>query len=100
MVRLKSFNNIMVLTYKQKFNKKYGQPLNQPNSLSDISKKTGFKVSGLKQIRELGEGAYFSNPSSVRKQVKNPTQWGIARVYSAVMGGKAQKRDGKFLIKK
>lgn len=90
----------MGLTYKQKFNKKYGKPLNESNSLSEISKKTGYKLSGLKTIREKGEGAYFSNPSSVRKQVKNPTQWGIARVYSAVMGGKAKKIDKKHLVKK
>lgn len=90
----------MGLTYKQKFNKKYGQPLNQSNSIAQISRLTGYKASGLRTIREKGEGAYYSNPQSVRKQVKNPTQWGIARIYSAVMGGKAQKIDKKHLIKK
>jgi len=29
----------------------------------------------------------------VRPQVKSATQWGIARLYSAVMGGKAAKVD-------
>lgn len=90
----------MGLTYKQKFNKKYGQPLNQSNSIAQISRLSGYKASGLRTIREKGEGAYFSNPQSVRKQVKNPTQWGIARIYSAVMGGKAKKIDQKHLIKK
>lgn len=90
----------MVVTYKQKFNRKYGQPLNQSNSLRDIARLTGYKLSGLKIIQEKGEGAFYSNPQSVRKQVKNPTQWGIARVYSAVMGGKAQKIDKSHLIKK
>ena len=90
----------MTLTYKQKFNKKYGQPLNTSNSLSDISKKTGYKLSGLKTIQRKGEGAYKTNPQSVRPQVKSATQWGIARVYSAVMGGKAKNIDKSHLIKK
>ncbi len=87
-------------TYRQKFNKKYKFPLNASHSLSEISKLTGYKLSGLKTILEKGEGAFFSNPQSVRKFVKNPTQWGYARVYSAVMGGKAQKIDAKHLVKK
>tara|TARA_Y100000004_G_C8773394_1_gene351728 strand:+ start:105 stop:377 length:273 start_codon:yes stop_codon:yes gene_type:complete len=90
----------MGLTYKQKFNKKYGFPKDASHSLKEISKLTGYKVSGLKTILEKGEGAFFSSPSSVRPFVKNPTQWGYARVYSAVMGGKAQKIDQKHLIKK
>jgi len=89
----------MAYTYKQKFNKKYKQPLNKSNSLDNIAKLTGYKKTNLKKILEKGEGAYYSNPSSVRKFVKNPTQWGYARVYSAVMGGKAAKVD-KNLLKK
>jgi len=90
----------MGLTYKQKFNKKYGFKKDDSHSINEISKLTGFQLKGLKKIVEKGEGAYFSNPQSVRKNVKNPTQWGIARVYSAVMGGKAQKIDKDLLIKK
>jgi len=87
-------------TYKEKFNKKYGLPKDKSNSLSEISRLTGYKLSGLKTIQEKGEGAFFSNKKSVRPQVKNATQWGIARVYSAVMGGKAQAIDKSHLIKK
>lgn len=90
----------MVLTYKQKFNKKYKQKLNEPNSLKDISKLSGYKFKGLKNIFEKGEGAFYNNPASVRKNVKNPQQWAYARVYSAVMGGKASKIDKDLLIKK
>ena len=90
----------MVLTYKQRFNKKHGQKLNQPNSLEDISKLSGFKLKGLKTIFEKGEGAFYNNPASVRKNVKNPQQWAYARVYSAVMGGKSAKIDKDLLIKK
>ncbi len=90
----------MAYTYKQKFNKKHKQKLNQPNSLEDISKLSGFKLKGLKTIFEKGEGAFYSNPESVRKNVKNPQQWAYARVYSAVMGGKASKIDKEHLNKK
>tara|TARA_S200002703_G_C3778186_1_gene239668 strand:+ start:350 stop:745 length:396 start_codon:yes stop_codon:yes gene_type:complete len=87
-------------TFKQKFNKKYNQPLNKSNSLDEISNLTGFKKSGLKKIIEKGEGAYKSNPQSVRPQVKSATQWGIARLYSAVMKGGAYKMDKNLLVKK
>ena len=87
-------------TFKEKFNKKYKQPINQSNSLKEISDLTGFKLSGLKKILEKGEGAYYSNPQSVRPNVKNPTQWAYARVYSAVMGGKSARIDKDLLIKK
>lgn len=90
----------MVETYKNKFNKKYGFAKDASHSVAEISKLTGYKVSGLKTIVSKGEGAYYSNPQSVRPQVKSPTQWGLARVYSAVMGGKAKKIDKSHLIKK
>lgn len=90
----------MVKTYKQKFNEKYNQPKDKSNSLQEISKLSGYQLKGLKKILEKGEGAYFSNPSSVRPMVKSPTQWGVARVYSAVMGGAAAKIDKDLLIKK
>jgi len=90
----------MTLTYKQKFNKKYKFPKDEGHSISEISKLTGYKLAGLKKIIEKGEGAYFSNPKSVRPSVKNPTQWGVARLYSAVMGGKTQSIDKDLLVKK
>jgi hypothetical protein len=43
--------------------------------------------------------AFFTNPSSVRKQVKSPQQWAMARIYSAVMGGKASIIDANHLKK-
>ncbi len=87
-------------TYKQKFNKKYGFPKDASHSMSEISRLTGYKLSGLNTIKKKGQGAFRSNPGSVRPQVKSATQWGIARVYSAVMGGKAKKIDKSHLIKK
>ena len=89
----------MVETYKDKFNKKYGFPKGKSHSLSEISKLTGYKESGLKGIVEKGKGAFYSNPESVRPHVKDPTHWGLARVYSAVMGGKAARIDKDLLQK-
>jgi len=87
----------MVLTYKNKFNKKYGFPKDESHSIAEIARITGYKKSGLDTIVQKGRGAFFGNPSSVRPTVKDPTQWGVARVYSAVMGGKAARVDAKHL---
>ena len=86
-------------TYKQKFNKKYGFKRDAPHSVAEISRLTGYKISGLRKIVDKGRGAFKTNPGSVRPQVKSATQWGIARLYSAVMGGKAAKIDKDLLIK-
>tara|TARA_R100000654_G_scaffold17460_3_gene36553 strand:- start:2383 stop:2658 length:276 start_codon:yes stop_codon:yes gene_type:complete len=91
----------MVQTYKQKFNKKYNQPLNKSNSLKEISDLTGYKLSGIKTIFQKGKGAYKTNPQSVRPQVKSAEQWGYARVYASVNPqSKAYKIDKIHLKKK
>ena len=87
----------MVQTFKNKFNKKHNQPKNESNSISKIARLSGIKYSNALKIVKKGEGAYFSNPTSVRKSVSSPRQWGIARLYSAVMGGKAAKIDKDLL---
>ena len=87
----------MVETYKNKFNKKYGFSKDTTHSLKEISQLSGYKLKGLKIIQKKGEGAYYSNPASVRPHIKSPIEWGIARVYSAVMGGKASKIDASHL---
>jgi len=83
----------MVLTYKNKFNLKYGFDKDEPHSLKEISDITGYKLSGLQTIYNRGIGAFKNNPSSVRPNVKSKEQWAMARVYSAVTGGKAAKVD-------
>lgn len=87
----------MALTYKQKFNLKHKQPKDKSNSLTDIAKLSGVKRSSLQKIYNKGIGAYKTNPSSVRPNVKSKEQWAFARTYSAVMGGKASKVDAKEL---
>ena len=86
-------------TWKQKFNIKYGQPREKSNSLREIAKLSGYRISGLKTIMDKGRAAFYNNPSSVRASVKDPTHWAYGRTYSAVMGGKAAKVDRKHLVK-
>lgn len=90
----------MVETYRNKFNKKYGFAKDASHSVAEIAKLTGYKKSGLDTIISKGQGAFFSDKASVRPQVKSARQWGVARVYSAVMGGKAKKIDASHLVKK
>ena len=83
-------------TNKQKFNRKYKQKLNEPNSKKDISKLTGIPMSILDKVFDRGVGAYKTNRASVRPSVKSPEQWAMGRVYSFVMKqpgtwGKADK---------
>jgi hypothetical protein len=91
----------MVDTYKMKFNRKYKQPLSKSNSLKDISRLTGYKLSGLRTIYNKGVGEYKTNPQSVRPNVKSPEQWAMARVYASVNpSSKAYKIDKIHLKKK
>jgi hypothetical protein len=103
----------MTLTNKEKFNKKYNQPLNKSNSFDDIVKLSGIKKSILKEVYKRGIGAWKTNIESVRLKKdfsKDPNikkyprsarltkeQWAVARVYSFIMGGKTQKTADKDL---
>ena len=84
-------------TFKQKFNKKFKQPLNESNSKADIVRLTGIPKSILDQVYDRGIGAYKTQPGSVRTKAgkKNPSaplstkmskeQWAMSRVYAFVM---------------
>ena len=90
----------MVETFKQKFNLKYGFPKNTSHTVAEVAKLTGYKKSGLETIISKGKGAYYSNPQSVRPNVKSPEQWAYARLYASVSpGSKSSKIDAKQLIK-
>ena len=84
-------------TFKERFNKKHGFPKNEPHSIKEIAKLSGIPYSNALKIVKKGEGAYFSNPSSVRPHITSSREWGIARLYSAVMGGAAAKIDKDLL---
>jgi len=96
----------MTLTNKEKFNKKHGFPLDKSHSVATIASKGGISLSAANKIIAKGVAARKSNPQSVRrasdgKKVGGKSlagkmsgrQWGIARLYSAVMGGPAAKVD-------
>ena len=85
------------VTYRNKYNKKYGYEKNESHNLDEIAKDTDVSKKGLQKIYNKGVGAYKTNPESVRPNVKSKEQWAMARVYSAVMGGKAAKIDDKEL---
>lgn len=88
----------MGLTYKQKYNKKYGFKRDQSHSLTAIAKTTGYKRRGLQTIYNKGVGAFKTNPQSVRPQVKSPEQWAMARVYASIdPSSKAHKIDKSHL---
>jgi len=89
----------MPITYKDLFNIKYNFKKGTSHSIQDISKITGYKLSGLKIIFNKGIGAYKTNPLSVRSSVKSPEQWAYGRLYSAVMGGKTVVIDKTHLKK-
>ena len=86
-----------VITYKDKYNTKYGYKKGESHSLEQIHIDSGVSMKGLQQIYDKGIGAYKTNPSSVRPNVTSKEQWAMARVYSSVMGGKAAKIDAKEL---
>jgi hypothetical protein len=96
------------LTYKQKFNKKYGFPKDESHTIEEISKLSGYEEDGLHTIFNKGVGAYHTNPESVRPQVHSPEQWAMARIYSAVHPNSGASRvdaphlhpDPKMMTKK
>jgi len=89
------------LTYKVQFNRKYGFPDDEPHSIEEIAKITGYELKGIKTIFERGEGAFYNNPESVRKGITSPQQWAYARLYAAVNeNSKAHEVDKMFLIKR
>ena len=92
----------MSLTYKQRFNKKYGFPLNKSHSVDEIAKLTGYEKKGLEKILARGRGAFYTSPQSVRPHIKSPIEWSYARLYASVYGkgSKSYEVDKMFLKKK
>ena len=88
-------------TYKQQFNRKHSQPLNQANSLEDIARLSGYQLKGIETIFNKGIGAFKTQRSAVRPNVKSPEAWAFARTYAAVNPqSKAYKIDKVHLRKK
>ena len=87
-------------TYKQTFNLIFGQPLNKPNTIKDMSELSNITINILEEVESRGEGAYTSNLSSVRLKGSfkkdddlrkgiskrlSMEQWKIARVYAFIV---------------
>ncbi len=98
----------MTLTFKQRYNKKYGFDRDQSHSITSISKTTGIPTRILNQVFDRGVGARKTNPESVRsastgKKIGGKSlagkmsaeQWGMARVYGFVMKNPKQVGSGK-----
>lgn len=95
------------MTYKEDFNRKYKfKPLSTSHSLKEISDLTGYELKGLKTIFEKGQGAFKTNPQSVRPHIKalgkgGADAWGYSRVYASINPkSKAHKVDKIHLKKK
>jgi len=100
-------------TYKQRFNKKYGFPKDEPHSKEEIAKITKIPKKILDEVYDRGTGAWKTNIQSVRlksgkkdysvtdrSKKMSKERWSMARVYSFVMGGKTQKTADKDLAQK
>jgi hypothetical protein len=70
----------------------YGIDSISPNK--ELAKKTGCSIQALKKIVQKGEGAYFSSGSRPNQTAQS---WGLARLASAVTGGKASAVDYNIL---
>lgn len=92
-------------TYRQKFLAHYSVP-EKPYSIAEISDITHIPEDILQEVYNRGVGAHKTSPKSVRLQtsfVKNvdapmsaklsKEQWGMARVYSFVMGNPKHDND-------
>ena len=89
-----------VLSYKHKPSKHIlkARKIYNTNILpsKELSRKTGCSVSALKKIVRKGEGAYYSSGS---RPNQTPQSWGLARLASAITGGKASKVDYHIIEK-
>jgi len=60
----------------------------------NLATKTGCSLPSLQKIVQKGEGAYFSSGS---RPNQTPQSWGLARLASAITGGKAAAIDYNIL---
>ena len=60
----------------------------------ELSRKTGCSIKSLRKIIKKGQGAYYSSGS---RPNQTSTSWGVARLASAVTGGKAAAIDFKII---
>ena len=83
------------LTFKNRFNKKHGQPLNKANSIKEIAKKSGIKYKNALKIVEKGKGAFYSAGARKGQTVHS---WSMGRLYASVSKGSASSKVDKDLL--
>jgi len=83
--KMKSFKN-KKSGWTQQFKNKYPEA----TSLSQISKATGIPKGALTAVKKKGMGAYFSSGSRPNQTAES---WGLARMYSYILGGPTRKVD-------
>ena len=86
--KLKSFKGKRS-TYTEEFEKKYGKK----NKNREWIHKNLLRKEGQDQIIKKGMGAYYSSGS---RPNQTPYSWGMARLYSVIMGGSARRVDKKI----
>jgi hypothetical protein len=69
--------------------------INSIEPSKELSLKTGCSLQSLKKIVSKGQGAYFSSGSRPNQTAQS---WGIARLASAITGGKAGAVDYNILL--
>ena len=69
--------------------------INSVKPSKELSEKTGCSIKGLREIVKKGQGAYYSSGSRPNQTAHS---WGIARLASAITGGKSSQIDMHILL--
>ena len=83
--KLKSFKQ-KKSSWTQKFHKLYPDSKN----LKQISDSTGIPKAALSAVKKKGMGAYYSSGSRPNQTAES---WGLARMYSYILGGPTRRVD-------
>ena len=89
--KLKSFKS-KKSSWTQKFHNLYPGV----KTIKDISKVVGIPKNALLQVKKKGMGAYYSSGSRPNQTAQS---WGLARMYSYILGGKTRKIDHEITEK-
>lgn len=86
-----------VKTRRSKWTIKAEKYFNKTPTMLELSKETKVPQKALKEIIDRGKGAYFSSGS---RPNTTPTQWGRARLYAVLFGGKKARKADNDLVEK
>ena len=89
--KLKSFKS-KKSSWTQKFHKLYPGK----KTLKEIAKAVGIPRKALLAVKKKGMGAYYSSGSRPNQTAES---WGLARMYSYILGGPTRKIDNHITIK-